>query len=510
MTTSSTTQSPWSQELQRLSLAVALRGEKVPKSYYGTLDPELFASASARGPKTPRQRIADAILSHYDRYESVTAEVVEGDVRRAAENLGPEERAVVLQEWSEVVGVKVPDDLTAVVDVVSAQARRRRVERGLIQAAEVAGAGDVERAEEIMLAAARPGGAAGPGNGLAVMRRFDEIEEAQVDWLWTNHVARGSLTIISGDPGLGKSKITMDLAARHSRGLPWPDGEASAGAGVTVVLSAEDNSSYTIKPRLIAMRADQSKIYILDGVREKGGERQLSLDTDLDVLERAIVDTGADVVVVDPASAYLGKVDSWKDADLRRVLGPVAKLAERTRVAVVAVMHLTKSQDRKALLRIQGSVGFGAAARLVFGTVQDENVDGRRLLLPLKNNLGPYPPALAFDPTAGLGIAWEAAPVAMSEAEVEGMFQPQRRPDSAPQREEAEQFLREVLADGPKLAATVKVLARQRGISVSTLRRAREALDVGDVRKSFAGPVQWRLPAGDAETRGSVSGRADG
>lgn len=503
MTTSSTTQPQWSADVQRLAIAVALRGGKVPESYYGMLDPELFASANVRGPKTPRQRIADAILSHYGRYKSVTAEVVEGDVQRAAENLGPEVRAVVLQEWSEVVGVKVPEDPAAVVDVVTAQARRRRVERGLIQAAEVVEAGDVERAEEIMLAAARPvGAAAGLGNGLAVMRRFDEIEESQVDWLWTNHVARGSLTIISGDPGLGKSKITMDLAARHSRGLTWPDGEASAGAGVTVVLSAEDNSSYTIKPRLIAMRADQSKIYMLDGVREKGGERQLSLDTDLDVLERAIVDTGADMVVVDPASAYLGRVDSWKDADLRRVLGPVAKLAERTRVAVIAVMHLTKSQDRKALLRIQGSVGFGAAARLVFGTVQDENVDGRRLLLPLKNNLGPYPPALAFDPTAGLGIAWEAAPVAMSEAEVEGMFQPQRRPDSAPQREEAEQFLREVLADGAKLAVAVKVLARQKGISMSTLRRAREALDVGDVRQGFGGSVQWRLPAGDAEARG--------
>jgi putative DNA primase/helicase len=482
--------SEWSEELQRLIIGLALRGDllaQMPEA----LQPELFGG-SARGPQSPRQRIASAIGESFTKYGSVTPEVIGDDVRRAAARLGPEERGAIEREWREILEVPVPADPRSVYDRIGEGVDRRALERALLEGAGLLsdGRSDTAAVRELL---ARATARQIRGAGAAVVRRFDEIQEEAVDWLWANHIARGSLTIISGDPGLGKSKVTMDLAARHSRGNPWPDDQPGGAPGSTIVLTAEDHPGYTIKPRLKAMGADQSRLYLLEAIREAGGERQLSLDTDLGELGQLVADTGADLVVIDPLSAYLGRVDSWKDGDLRRVLGPVAKLAERSRVAIVAVMHLTKSQDRKALMRLQGSVGFGAAARTVFGVVPDQDLDGRRVFAALKMNLGPRPAALAFNPNLGLGLTWETTPIAASESEVEAMFQPRRR--SMPQREEAKDFLRQMLGDGPKAAAEVVRRAEAVGISQSTLRRVRETLDVIVERQGFGGAVRWKLPA---------------
>jgi hypothetical protein len=125
-------------------------------------------------------------------------------------------------------------------------------------------------------------------------------------------------------------------------------------------------------------------------VAEQGKKRMLSLQTDLELLRRKIVEVGdVKLAVIDPVSAYMGvgKMDSYRTTDVRAVLGPLVDLLEELMIAGLGIMHFNKKVDvTNALLRISDSLAFGAAARHVYGAIDDSD-NGRKLLVRAKNNL---------------------------------------------------------------------------------------------------------------------------
>ncbi len=68
-----------------------------------------------------------------------------------------------------------------------------------------------------------------------------DVNARRVHWLWPGRIPLGKLTLLVGDPGLGKSFITLDMAARVSRGAAWPDETGVSGA-VAGFLSSHDSS----------------------------------------------------------------------------------------------------------------------------------------------------------------------------------------------------------------------------------------------------------------------------
>ncbi len=232
------------------------------------------------------------------------------------------------------------------------------------------------------------------------LESFGDVQSESVRWLWNQRIPLGKLTIFAGDPGKGKSLVTVDIAARLSRGALFPDG-ARCTLGDTIFLSAEDDAADTIRPRLDAAEADVSRIHRVKAVRvmlgDGGtGESVFSLERDIEKLDDAIgkiPDTK--LLVIDPVSAYMGKVDTHRDAEIRRVLAPLVDLASRRRVAAVGVMHLKKA-DTSALLRVGGSIGFVAAARVVWGFGEDPDTPDTRIMVAVKNNLAPLGNGLAY------------------------------------------------------------------------------------------------------------------
>ena len=71
----------------------------------------------------------------------------------------------------------------------------------------------------------------------------------EVQWLWPGWIPLGKLAVLDGDPGLGKSTLLLDLAARVSQEGRMPD-ESQGATGAVVVMSSEDAVEDTIKPRL--------------------------------------------------------------------------------------------------------------------------------------------------------------------------------------------------------------------------------------------------------------------
>ncbi len=336
-----------------------------------------------------------------------------------------------------------------------------------------------------------------PGPDEPVLVRLRDVQPEAVEWLWPDRVAVGKLNLVIGDPGLGKSLLTLDMSARISRGTAWPDG-GFAPQGNVILLSAEDGLGDTVRPRLGAAGADLDRVYVLRAVRDEAGERHFTLARDLDALEQAITRAGAVLVVIDPVSAYLGDKDSYKDSEVRALLAPLAALAERQRVAVVAVMHLTKDQQRRALYRALGSVAFVAAARVVLAVARDPEDPDRRMVVAVKNNLGLPAATLAFKITQTAGgpiLAWERDPVGGASAD--DLLGPSPSPEEREERQTADGFLRELLASGEVAASDVFKAARAAGISERTLYRTKARLGVRarhEGQPGRPGAWWWSLP----------------
>jgi hypothetical protein len=216
------------------------------------------------------------------------------------------------------------------------------------------------------------------------------VKPERVSWLWFGWLPLGKLAVLDGDPGVGKSTLTIDIAARITTGEPMPDDQVSDldGPADVVIVSAEDGIADTLRPRADAAGADATRVHMLHDVEtvdDEGKERvdPWSMPRDLDVLERLVTETGARLVVIDPLNAVLhSSVDSYRDQDIRGALKPLARLAEETGAAVVVVRHLTKGGSGKALYRGGGSIGIIGAARsglLVERDPDDES--GKRLVL---------------------------------------------------------------------------------------------------------------------------------
>ena len=334
-----------------------------------------------------------------------------------------------------------------------------------------------------------------------ITRQLSTIEAEPILWHWPGVIARGKVTLLAGDPGLGKSLITADITARTTRALPWPDGSGKPEAGSVIFASAEDDPADTIRPRLEVAGADVSKVHILatvPEVDEEGDiiERQFSLKRDIGLLADEVERLNdCRLLIIDPVTAYLGGTDSHKNAEVRELLAPLSDLASRTRVAVLAVSHLNKGQGGNALYRVSGSLAFVAAARASWIVCKDQDDEARRLVLPAKNNLAP-------DDSGG--FAYRVAAIQTELGEVPRIewerdrvdvtaFEAMQSDEDRTAKEEAEDFLITCLNDGQTEAAQILKQARANGISERTLKRAKAALGIRSTKDGFSGKWRWQL-----------------
>jgi putative DNA primase/helicase len=343
--------------------------------------------------------------------------------------------------------------------------------------------------------------------------RASSFQMRAVRWLWPNRFAIGKLGIAAGLPDEGKGQILCYIAARitHKTDKQWPCGEGSAPDGNVILLTAEDDPSDTVVPRLAGAGADLDRVHIVKMVcNEKGGRRMFSLVSDLELLRRKVIEIGNVVAIeIDPISAYLGhkKMDSFRTTDVRAVLGPLVDLAAELKVAIIAIMHFNKKVDiTNALLRISDSLAFGAAARHVYGVIADTEND-RKLFVRAKNNLSAASKdkALAYrftgcevgkDPETGEAIfapyiLWEPNHVDVTATEAMQAATETRSPTA---RDEAKKFLAELLASGPVIRKEIEEAAEGNGIAWRTVERAKPELKIIAKKDGPNGEWTWRLP----------------
>src|SRR5258708_3452030 len=232
--------------------------------------------------------------------------------------------------------------------------------------------------------------------------KLSEVKTQQIDWLWQRRIPLGKITILDGDPGMGKSLLAINIAACISTGRPMPD-DTPGRQGSTILIAPEDSAEDTIKPRMEAAGGDPSKMFLINTIEDFDEKRlaiyarTFSLSRDLNELEREIKRTNAILVVLDPLMAILGRnIDSSRDQDVREVFTPLAQLAERNGCAILIIRHLNKGTSDKVLYRGARSIGIIAAARTALVVSHDPADEQNRVFATSKNNLSKLAPNLTY------------------------------------------------------------------------------------------------------------------
>lgn len=318
-----------------------------------------------------------------------------------------------------------------------------------------------------------------------------------VDWLWEPRIPLGLITVLAGDPGLGKSLLTAHLAAGVTNGEL--DGlSITANRGV-LMFCAEDSPQHTVIPRLKAAGATPDHVHFAEAIGS--ANRPPTFPDAVRGLRETIARERIGLVIIDPLMAFLGaSIDSHKDHSVRQALTPIASVAEATGAAVLLVAHLNKGQSVDPLQRLGGSMGIAGAARSLLLLTRDPEdlTSDRRLLIHVKTNLARQATTLVCETTDAEvtedGRTIETARiVATGEVSSVTGWDALASPTETPaRRTEAEGLLRDLLSGGAWTpAADVLDLLTEAGVSGSTAHRARKAIGV-QTRKATPG-WEWCL-----------------
>jgi putative DNA primase/helicase len=352
--------------------------------------------------------------------------------------------------------------------------------------------------------------------------RADTIKSKAVKWLWNARIPMNKLSVLAGNPDQGKSLISLYMIAQVTRGLPmYGDTKAAILASEVLIMAAEDEADDTIKPRLEAAGADLSKVQILSAMMDKSDnkvpeEREAQLDRDIASLEIYLrAHPNIRMVVIDPISSFLGRVNMNREQEVRSVLTPLKNLAARRNVAVVVVMHLNKVGDQSAIHRIGGAVAFTGVARAVWLFMQDEADKDKHQMLRVKNNIAKATGGLVFNiQTKNVLIDGDSVPqpivawIGETEASASDiLFSGKQAGRPNEEIKTATEWLQAFLANGSETSGDIKSFGKKAGHTWRTLQRAKDEIRAHAFQKERV--WYWEILPKAVEGEPSQNNRVD-
>lgn len=216
-------------------------------------------------------------------------------------------------------------------------------------------------------------------------------------WLYDRRIPTDAISLLAGREGIGKSTIAFDIAARVTRGeLPGRYRGTPRSVGV---IASEDSWESVILPRLIAAKADLTRVFRIEACTETNAIETVSAPADLVDLARVVSEHDIALLILDPVMSVIhGSLDTHKDREVRQALDPLSRFCSAHDVAVLGLIHVNKSGTADPLNSIMASRAFTAVARSVLYCIVDPECEkeDRYLFGHPKSNLGPKQPTIAY------------------------------------------------------------------------------------------------------------------
>ncbi len=182
----------------------------------------------------------------------------------------------------------------------------------------------------------------------------------ELDFVLGGGIVPGSMTLIGGEPGIGKSTLLLQAAARLET------------AGRTVLYASGEESPDQLRLRSDRLTEDAGAVHVLG-------------ETRLEAIVAAAAAATADVVVIDSIqTVYTDSLESAPGnvGQVRECAGQLMRFAKDTGIAVVVVGHVTKG----------GGIAGPKTLEHIVDTVlyfEGEVTLDYRLLRTTKNRFGP-------------------------------------------------------------------------------------------------------------------------
>ena len=333
-----------------------------------------------------------------------------------------------------------------------------------------------------------------------LMTSLADVEEEVLNWIWYPYLARKELTILEGDPGLGKSYVAQMIGAAIVDGKRLPTVKAHKPVKGRVVYFDLENSAGTVtKTRLVDNGCKNMKDYFQ--------EEQIFMIDDEDAMElvyEALQRIRPDLVVFDTLNTYMGKADTHKASETQQAMKHFVEIARRFNCSCLVLRHLTKSTKEKALYRGQGSIAFTGMARVVVTVGHHPEEEDTRVMAVTKLNVTRKPDALTFEITSlpdtlkrqdRSKLTWGDF-IDLTSDDIM-VVAPSRKKRNT----EVEDFLRDFLSDGSKTKGAVERAAKARGINFKTLLKVATSIGIVRQRKGYGKNriAEWALPTSGAK-----------
>lgn len=336
------------------------------------------------------------------------------------------------------------------------------------------------------------------GRRLKVTRGTD-VKMQRVRWVMEHWIPAGSLTLLAGREGLGKSTIAAQICAQVTRGTL--EGELHGTPQNVLYVHSEDSREFTVAPRLKAAGADMDRVLFVDVETAHTDSATLILPLDTLALERVIAQNQVAFVVLDAATSSMSSELSGKDdRAVRQYLEPLAQLASRQGCVVFGLCHFGKRDGADTGKLILGSIAWSQVARSVLSVAKDEET-GNLIVTNTKGNLAPRVRSMEAE-LVSTTITTEDGPTEVGALRWLGETDRDARellaePDGTDRedRSEAAAWLEDYLTEHGRTAAkTVKADGRKAGLSDATIKRAAKSLGVVYEMAGFPRTSMWSLP----------------
>ena len=297
--------------------------------------------------------------------------------------------------------------------------------------------------------------------------KASDIEPKEVKWLWYPYIPFGKVTLLQGDPGDGKSKFMLSLAALLSKGEHLPFADEEEREPITII---GDNLSF-IKEDMKSLSFGDNRI------------------------REAIEKYNAKLLILDPMSSYIGESCSMNNAnETRAEFNHLIAVAKETGCAIVIIAHMNKMKDSNPLYRTNGSIDIAGAARSILAIIRTANKEApaERYLVQVKSNLAPTGSAILFE-VAESGVNFVSEMEMTAEEAFSSLAPKMGRPNETELR--AKDFILEMLQDGEMLANDCEAKLEEAGFKKSTIKKAKKKAGVVSHKKGFL--WYWSLPMGD-------------
>ena len=340
------------------------------------------------------------------------------------------------------------------------------------------------------------------------LEKLSEIAATPQGWVWKGVIPEGQVTLLTGEPGVGKSLFAMNAIARLTRGARGLSVADQGEPGQVILFSGEDGIASVVRSRLEAAGAAIPLVNVVvndtDTTSEKAGSGRNRLDDDgqiesLELYLTLLRESGEPcrLVVIDPANSFLDTTGGRDDAKLRLTMARLTDLANRSGVAILLIATPSRVEKGKRGSFTPTSPVLAEVARSVWTIVSDPDEPGRRILLPVKTNLCETPPGLGFT-IQDQRICWEnewvrqTAEQYVVEATVTEKLQ---QVAAKSELTRVTEWLKNRLKDGPVYTSALKTDAADHDISETTLMRGLVLLGCRKGKEKKAdGRWFWRLP----------------